>query len=174
MFEVFTIMRQLHELLWYLSEALRLVRDGELHDELGRHQGATLDVTMQRPDALTAFDVSAHRDAVKVSLRRASERFRGHISRRADYRGADLIGTRLRGTDLRGADLSGASLIGADLSGSDLRHADVIGADCRSADLSGADLSSAIFLTQSQIDSARGDAATAFPVALSRPAHWAA
>jgi len=36
MFEVFAIMRNLHELLWYLIEALRLPSAQPLHDELSR------------------------------------------------------------------------------------------------------------------------------------------
>jgi hypothetical protein len=77
-----------------------------------------------------------------------------------------------RGADLRGADLRGALLIGADLRAADLRGADVIGADLRGANLAGADLSTALFLIQSQLDAASGDATTKLPPRLTRPAHW--
>jgi uncharacterized protein YjbI with pentapeptide repeats len=40
------------------------------------------------------------------------------------------------------------------------------------ADLRSADLSSALFLTQSQLEAARGDARTRLPAALRRPGHW--
>ena len=50
--------------------------------------------------------------------------------------------------------------------------ADVTGADLRGADVSGADLRTTLFLTQPQIDSARGDAATRLPPARRRPMHW--
>jgi uncharacterized protein YjbI with pentapeptide repeats len=68
--------------------------------------------------------------------------------------------------------LQGANLRGADLKGADLRAADLIGADLRDADLSGADLTDSIFVTQSQLNAAKGDAATKLPPALSRPTHW--
>ncbi|HMH93279.1 MAG TPA: pentapeptide repeat-containing protein [Streptosporangiaceae bacterium] len=90
----------------------------------------------------------------------------------ADLRGADLAGKDLRGTDLRAASLRGALLIGADLRGADLSRADLTGADLRGAGLGGADLAGAIFLTQAQLDAARGDARTGVPAALARPAHW--
>jgi uncharacterized protein YjbI with pentapeptide repeats len=45
-------------------------------------------------------------------------------------------------------------------------------ADFRGADLSGADLTESIFLTQSQLDAAKGDADTKLPTSLTRPAHW--
>ncbi|NUR89299.1 MAG: pentapeptide repeat-containing protein, partial [Nonomuraea sp.] len=89
-----------------------------------------------------------------------------------DRRGADLIGKRMKGADLRAADLRGAYLIGADLRGADLRLADLIGADLRDTDLRGADLTGALFLTQAQVNAARGDSATRLPQALDRPAHW--
>lgn len=63
-------------------------------------------------------------------------------------------------------------MIAANLSKSDLRRVDFIGADIRDADLSGANLSGAIFLTQSQINSTKGDVQTKIPSYLERPDHW--
>lgn len=48
----------------------------------------------------------------------------------------------------------------------------MIGADLRDADIRGTDLSNSIFLTQSQINSAKGDDSTSIPSTLQRPAHW--
>jgi uncharacterized protein YjbI with pentapeptide repeats len=83
------------------------------------------------------------------------------------------VGAALRGARLRGASLRGAYLIGADLRDADLRQADLLGADLRGADLRGADLDGALFLTQPQLEAARGDPATRLPDWLRRPAHWA-
>lgn len=87
-------------------------------------------------------------------------------------RGSDFIGANLRGVDLRGTNLRGALLIAADLRGSDMRVTDLIGADLRDADLSGANLIGSIFLTQAQINSAKGDISTNLPPSLSIPKHW--
>lgn len=98
---------------------------------------------------------------------------RGSAGKRKTYsRGADLIGAKLRGADLRAANLRGAYLIAADLRGADLRGADLIGADFRDADIRGADLTESIFLTQPQINAAKGDASTKLPPSLSHPMHW--
>jgi uncharacterized protein YjbI with pentapeptide repeats len=53
-----------------------------------------------------------------------------------------------------------------------MRVADLIGADFRDADIRGADLTGSIFLTQAQINAAKGDAATKLPPLLIRPSHW--
>lgn len=173
MFDVFPIMRALHELLWYLSEALALQPARPLHAELRRAFDETEGLTHGSPDSLVRLDVSVHRQGVDVLLQRASELVRaGTKPPRRQTRRADLMGADLRGAGLRGADLRGAYLIGADLRGADLRMADLIGADLRAADLSGADLTGSIFLTQPQLNAAKGDAATSLPPALTRPAHW--
>jgi uncharacterized protein YjbI with pentapeptide repeats len=172
MFEVFPIMRDLHELLWYLTEALTLQPARPLHGELRLALSETERLTHHSPDALMALDVAAHRRDVNALLLRASELVRAEVRHKKDHRGADLIGAKLKSADLRGANLRGAYLIGADLRGADLRMADLIGADFRDADLRGADLTASLFLIQSQLDAARGDTATKLPPSLTRPTHW--
>ncbi len=173
MFDVFPVMRQLHELLWYLDESLRLRVAERLRPALAALRAETETLTEQSADVLTDLDVGAQRDAVNVLLLQVSELVRAQAPRRGrNGRGADLVGAKLAGKDLRGANLRGAWLIGADLRRADLRWADVIGADLRGADVGGADMSGALFLTQFQVNAARGDARTALPDALSRPSHW--
>jgi len=173
MFEVFPIMRTLHELLWYLTEALRLPSAHPLHDELSLALWETERLTHYSPDALLGLDVAAHQRDVNILLVRASELVRAEVRhKKKELRGADLIGAKLKDADLRGANLRGAYLIGTDLRGADLRGADLIGADFRDADLRGADLTGSLFLIQSQLDAAKGDSETKLPPSLTRPKHW--
>ncbi|MGW3599517.1 pentapeptide repeat-containing protein, partial [Streptomyces sp. NPDC005167] len=145
-----------------------------LHSEIRRALDTTERLTHVAPDAFADLDVAGHRDDVAALLLRTSELVRATVPRKKkrNHRGADLIGARLKGANLQGADLRGALLIAADLTGADLRVADLIGADFRDADLSGADLTGSLFLTQAQLNAARGDAATKVPPSLSPPSHW--
>lgn len=173
MFATFPIMRDLHELLWYLSEALTLQPARPLYEEIGLALGETERLTHNSPDALINLDVAAHRQEINNLLLRASELVRAEFKhKKKELRGADLIGAKLRGSDLRGANLRGAYLIGADLRDADLRLADLIGADFRDADLRDANLTGSLFLIQSQLDSARGNSETRLPASLTHPAHW--
>lgn len=172
MFEVFRVTRQLHELLWYLAEAAERAEPAEpsaLYAEIDA-------LVAGDAGTLVATDVDALRARVGPVLERAAARV--HAGAGAgdgrDLRGADLVGARMRGARLRGARLRGALLIAADLRGADLRTADLLGADLRDTDLRGADLSGCLFLTQPQLEAARGDTATVLPSRLSRPAHWPA
>ena len=173
MFDVFAIVRQLHELLWYLTEALAMPAARPLHGELRAALQETERLAGGSPEALAALDVTAHRRDVNALLLRTSELARaGAGLTGVDHRGADLTGKDLSGADLACASLRGTCLIGADLSGADLRGADFTGADLRGADLSGADLTGSIFLTQSQLDAAKGDPGTKLPPLLTYPLHW--
>jgi hypothetical protein len=169
-FAVFPVLRQLHESLWYLTEALDLPA-AAWHDEVRTTLAHTERLTGGSPDELAGLDISKHRRDVGELLGRVSEVVRaGDVG--PDRRNADLMGRDLRRTTLRGATLRGAYLIGADLRGVDLGAADLLGADLRAADVRGADLGSCLFLTQPQVEAASGDARTVIPSALRRPAHW--
>jgi uncharacterized protein YjbI with pentapeptide repeats len=211
MFEVFAVMRHLHELLFYLGEAASHPLPEPLTADIARSLRETDRLTGCPPDELVELDVNAHRDAVNELLLLVSATVRGRWAgagaehdenslpsaglageelpprkaakntsrkggrrQRKEFRGADLLGAKLRRADLAGANLRGALLVGADLRGADLRCADVIGADLRGADLSGADLTGCLFLTQAQLNAARGDRSTWLPDAVARPAHWSA
>ncbi|OXS30632.1 pentapeptide repeat-containing protein [Streptomyces sp. XY006] len=175
MFDVFPVVRQLHELLWYLTEALTLPAARSLRADLRTALERTEQLAGGTPEELAALDVGAHRAEVNVLLLKTSELARaGTRGRGKNRRGADLVGARLKGADLRGATLRGACLIAADLTGADLRGADLIGADLRDADLTDADLTGAIFLTQPQLNAARGGAGTRLPESVTRPGHWTA
>ncbi|MCR2806628.1 pentapeptide repeat-containing protein [Paenibacillus soyae] len=180
MFGALPVMRQLHELLWYVEEALSLSVTEPIHENLREALEETERLARLDGDSLLKLDIVPHRANVNELLMRTSELVReetlrglkGGGRRKAYGRGANLMGAKLKNADLRGANLRGAYLIAANLSGADLRGADLIGADFRDADVTGADLSGSLFLTQFQLNAAKGDAATKIPATLARPDHW--
>jgi len=182
MFATFPVVRRLHELLWYLDEAIDLVTNTSTVDP--SPWSAVFDrvrtLSDGTPSALTELDVDAEYDAARALLVRASDIARRDVPTARQSRsqpalepGADLLGARLGGRDLSGLTLRGSIAIAADLRGARLHRCDLLGVDLRDADLSGADLSGAIYLTQMQVNSARGDAATVVPEGFERPSHWA-
>jgi uncharacterized protein YjbI with pentapeptide repeats len=173
MFAAFPIMRRLHEMLWYLSDAMALADADDVHGDLADAYDETERLTRLGADQLVRLDLTEHAGAVNGLLDQASRLVRaGTRHPDLDRRGADLIGRNLRAVDWSGAMMGGALLIGADLRRADLSRADVIGADFRGADLRGADLTGTVFLIQAQLDAAIGDAATRIDDTLRRPAHW--
>lgn len=148
MFRLLPVMRQLHELMWLLTEALALDEARRLHAKLRAALDETDRVAAGTPAELGRLDLTAYRNGINPLLQRASDAAR--VPRGPDFRGQNLIGRRMRGGRLRGASFRGAVLIGADLRDADLRRADFTGADLRGADLRGADLRGVLFLTESQ------------------------
>jgi uncharacterized protein YjbI with pentapeptide repeats len=172
MFAGLGVMRQLHELRWYLCEAVELVPDGPLRDELDAARLHSERLSDTDAAGLPDVDIAGVRQQVGDLLGRASDVVRRGFAKAPDHRGADLIEVRWRGADLRGASFRGAYLLGADLRNADLRWADLLGADLRAARLSGAKLDGALFVTQPQLTAAHGDVATSIPAGLTRPDHW--
>jgi hypothetical protein len=73
MFEVFGVMRQLHALLVYLSQALTLGSARPLYGELRRKQDELEGYSRESPDALLRLDVASHRREVNDLLLRVSD-----------------------------------------------------------------------------------------------------
>lgn len=181
MFEVFLVMRQLHEMLWYLGDALTFVSNKNMKDQLSIRIQEIDQLTKLDAHSIMSIDIEKYRTKVNSILRMANEIAKDKI---AKYKinnsknkknlklGYDFIGTNLTDTNLIGANFAGALLIAANMKNTDLKGANLIGADLRDADIRGANLEDAIFLTQSQINTAKGDYKTRLPKSLARPAYW--
>jgi len=142
---VLSVMRQLHEMLALLDEA---VRRGA--SDAGPWVETLVGLVGGTPNELLALDIDDLRQDVGGVLAEASRAVRSRWPDALDLAGQDLAGRDLRELDLRGAGLRGAVLLGVDLRDCDLTDADLLGADLRGADARGADLSAALFLTIAQ------------------------
>lgn len=181
MFTVFSIMRQLHEMLWYLTEAFARETNSSLKADIEHIKDETEAFTHLDATSLMKLDIVMHRDRVNSLLQktsgivkiRHSKNNRNSLNRKKAIAGRlDLIGADLRKTDLRYTDLAGAFLIAADIRGNDLSGTNLIGADLRDAEIRGADIRESFFVTQSQINAAKGDAFTKLPAWIDRPKTW--
>lgn len=179
MFRIFPIMEQLYEMMAFVAEALTYNVSDSLQVKLNKQLEKVQSLTNMDADRLLSLDITSCRLPVNKLLLETSEYIRTELSTNAfaikkgkNCRGVDWIGKKLAGKDLRTTDFRGAYLIAADLRNTDLRGADFIGADLRDANLSGANLSSSMFLTQMQINSAKGNDKTLLPGHIQRPVHW--
>lgn len=179
MFSAFKAARQLHEMLWYLAEAQSRTFDPDLSALAGQLRKTIEHAVSGELSRLVSLDLQQLHSDVRALLIEVSEEVRASYFAAGDDHlgselnaGADLIGRNLKSRRLYGADLRGAYLIAADLRDADLAGVDLLGADLRDARLEGADLSKALFVTQMQLNAARGDCATLLPSDLTRPSHW--
>lgn len=175
MFSVFLVMRQLHEMLWYLTDALTFHQPEMTKAQLSALIKETEKLTLFDASSLLTIDLEAHRLKVNSCLHQVND----DVNRKAKVNhkgkgisGFDFIGKNLMKSNLTGANFAGALLIAANLSHNDLSGANLIGADLRDADIRGANLSQSLFLTQAQINSAKGNVKTRLPASLQRPTYW--
>lgn len=179
MFDAFVIMRQLHEMLWYLSQAVSLQIDTNMREKITLLLDETESLTLLDLNSLLEIDIDTHRTKVNVFLKSTSEMIRNKACskkngsmKNGNSKVKFYLGKDLRKSNLVGADLRGALLIAANLRDVNLTGADLIGADLRDTDISGANLKNSIFLTQNQINHAKGDSNTKLPENLTPPSYW--
>jgi hypothetical protein len=179
MFPAFKVVRQLHEMLWYLAEATARTFDPDTSQHLGRLRTSIESAVSGDVHQLLRLDLTDLHAQVRSALMDVSEEVRASYLATGDdhleaalFPGADLMGKKLRSRSLCGANLRSTYLIAADLRDCDLSGADLLGADFRDARLEGADLSRALFLTQAQLNAAKGGLSTKLPADLSSPTHW--
>ncbi|MCY9166391.1 pentapeptide repeat-containing protein [Bacillus atrophaeus] len=175
-FTVYPIVQQLHEMLSYLSQALDLKETQLIQTEIKNIYHKTITMTNLPPKEILELDIPSHREIVNKILVMTSELVRKDFIQNQQntktLKGLDYLGANLKGVNLQGANLRGVLFIATNLRNADLRKADFIGADLRDADLSGANLTGAIFLTQSQINSAKGNRQTKLPFYINTPELW--
>ena len=155
MFRAFHGIFQLHQMKWFLLEALTLADSEETKERIRRLIEENEVITGLAPEEIGAYDIEAYRSRVnpvlKDVIRKKGERF-------------------IKGSDNR--DFTMSILIGSDFSKQSLGESLFLGADLRDANLNGADLSKCHFLTQMQINSAKGDSYTKLPEGTKMPEHW--
>ncbi|MFS0788060.1 pentapeptide repeat-containing protein [Shouchella sp. 1P09AA] len=149
MFIVFPIVQQIHEMLFYLSQALEVAEDKHKHS-LSFLQDELLEQTSSR-SSIRNFNVSHYRGRVGASLEEVSRTYRKAYSQKKLK--SNYIGMRISGS-LAGQSLRGKLLIGANGNHANFHRVDFLGADMRDTQLKRANLSDALFLTQSQLNAA--------------------
>ena len=198
MFRIFLIELKLHEAMWYLEEAALLRPAAALRPRIhaaltgleklagGSRQNLTeegIRDTITAANGLLKETISLTLDyaasqTMPSKKGRAPQSARSHsaCSRKTPKtNGAGplrYLGYHFQGADLSAMDFSSSFLIAADLKGCRLFGTCFLGTDLRDADLRGTDLRDAFFLTQMQINAAKGSRDTRLPSGLKMPDHW--
>ncbi len=172
MFRTFVAVYQLRQMLWYLIEVTTIPFAEALLEDVRRLIQANQQICRSTPQAVLAFDIEAYRSDVNKLLKRACTLLQQGMGQKQATKNKDFFGKNWRKAGLTGYDFSMALLIAADLRGCQVQGANFLGADMRDTDIRGVDLRESFFLTQGQINAARGDSATKLPGHLTLPVVW--
>jgi hypothetical protein len=169
-FGIFLTVFQLHQMLWYLVEAFSLTSDEHLKSAIDALIFQNEQMTRQSPDDISQLNIEKYRLKVNEVLKRVTSTISVDASDK--IRSTDYFGRDFKKANLDGRDFSMSLMIAANLEGCSLQRTNFLGADMRDANLKNTDLSECMFLTQMQINSAKGNLNTKIPINLSRPIAW--
>jgi hypothetical protein len=166
-FRVFLIVFQLHQMEWYLLESLSLDVDEQLKGDIKALINENESMTSKSPENILKLDIDQYQLRVNQVLKQVNCKAAAKAPG-----GKNFLGKNFNKANLDNMDFSMALMIAADLEGCSLRGTSFLGADMRDANIMNTDLSNSIFLTQMQINSAKGNLHTKLPENISRPASW--
>jgi hypothetical protein len=169
-FRVFMKVFQLHQIAWYLLEALSFVKEEGLKADIDALIAENIQMTAGAAAEILAIDIAYYKVRVDQILKKVSDQVAADSSDGTAHK--DYFGKNFKGANLDGRDFSMALMIAANLKGCSLKKTNFLGADMRDANIKDTDLSGCVFLTQMQINGAQGNAKTRLPANLRRPASW--
>ena len=169
-FKVFLIIFQLHQMEWYLLESLSLIKDKQLQAKIETLISENEQITYQYSDEILQFDIEKYRSKANQVLKKVSSIITTDSAYKAHSK--ECFGRNFKKANLNAKDFSMALMIAANLEGCSLQGTNFLGTDMRDANIKNTDLSSCVFLTQMQINSAKGNSNTKLPKNLSQPISW--
>lgn len=172
-FSAFLTVMQLHHSLWYLAEAttLCLPKTEKEQLELLLIEGKKL--AEQPIEVLQNRNIKPFQNKTNHLLKIISQEIRMKFcSDNKTVYSQNYMGKSLKRRNFTGQDFSMSLLIAASLEQSNLYGVNFLGADMRDTDIKNTDLSHSLFLSQMQINSARGNKMTVLPPYLSKPSIW--
>ena len=171
-FDVFTAVFQLYQIRYFLTEASLLIFADSFSGDIQKLIEEHVRITNNSPQIILSFNIEEYRSKANDVLKEICKRLHGKENRKDFSCPKDFIGKKFRGKDMSGLDLSTKLLIAADFSDCIFDGTIFLGADTRDTNFTGADLEEAVFLTQGQINAAKGNRSTKIPKHLYYPVTW--
>ncbi|MEG0457218.1 MAG: pentapeptide repeat-containing protein, partial [Oscillospiraceae bacterium] len=153
-FQTFQIIFQLNQMQWYLLDAFLLISDNDLKTKIEDFIYENEKITNSGINEILNFNVEDYRFKINKILKQVCNTFSlyDYKNKQKNYLGYDF-----KNENIIGKDFSMALLINANFENCILHNVNFLGADIRDSNLKNADLSHSVFLTQMQINSAKGN-----------------
>lgn len=171
-FDVFVIVFKLYQIRYYLIEASSLISAQTLKKSIQCLIEENIKMCHYRSDSILSLDLEEYRHRANQILKQVCKLLQQSIHSESKKVPANFLGGNFRGQDMSGADLSTKLLIAANFEKSLFKGTIFLGADTRDTNFSDADLSEAVFLTQGQVNAAKGNRNTKLPYQLDYPPTW--
>ena len=170
MFQVFLIVYQLHQMLWYLIQAKTILIDNTIKIDVNNLIEQNDKMTLMGPEEIIKLDLEQYKDRVNHILKETCKAVHSEIA--DNNHSMDCMGKSFKKQNLDGKDFSMKLLIAANFEGCSLNRTNFLGADMRDVNLKNTDLRKSLFLTQMQMNTAIGNDNTKLPEYLTMPETW--
>lgn len=171
-FDVFIVVFQLYQIRYFLLESIVIFPAQVLKNDIEALLEENELICSSKPQDIIIFDVEGYRSRVNVLLKQVCNLLQKSLGCENKKCPSDFLGRNFKNKDMRGLDLSTKLLIAANFNNCVFDGTIFLGADTRDADFSNADLRDAVYLSQGQINSAKGNRKTKLPQYLDYPITW--
>lgn len=163
---------RVHQTLWYLSQCiiLQLPQSEKQQAKSLINEGRAF---LEKP-CITLADLNTQLFCEQANqyLKHICALYQKNSSKTSDKQTQNYMGKNMKRKNLEGKDLSMTLLIAANFEQANLSGANFLGADMRDTNLCNTDVSQSLFLTQIQINAAKGNKNTILPPYLHKPEAW--
>lgn len=171
-FDVFLLIFQLFQIRYYLEESAIIIPAKELGSDIVNLINENEALCNSTPQSILEIDIDSYRNKVNIILKQVCDSVIKCFHNSENIRLTEFLGRNFNDRDMSGLDLSTKLLIAANFDSCIFNGTVFLGADTRDTNFSNADLREAVFLTQGQINSAKGNRNTKLPEHLDYPITW--
>ena len=171
-FNSYLVVLRVHQTLWYLSQCLILRLSQSEKDQAKSLIDEGRELIEKPIEMLAVLDTQLFGEKSNKYLKYICLVYQTQFSSTNKMQAKNYMGKNLKQKNLAGKDFSMSLLIAANLEQANLYGANFLGADMRDTNVWNTDLSQCLFLTQFQINAAKGNHHTILPPYLSRPKVW--
>lgn len=169
-FDVFIIVFQLYQIRYFLEESLLVSSAKDLGGNIQKLINENENICNATPQSIINFDIEGYRNRVNIILKQVSASIQKGFKN--NNKPTDFLGRSFKKRDMSGIDLSMKLLIATNFDSCRFDGTIFLGADTRDTNFSNANLREAVFLTQGQINAAKGNRNTKLPNHLDYPTTW--
>lgn len=169
--DLFVFMYRIFQLRFFLYESEKLTSSEKLLPEINQ--------LLQENDAMSKFSIKemlqypidSYQDKVNYVLKKSCVELSKFLGAKNSIE-TNFLNQNFKGKDFSGFDFNTKVLIASNFQNCKFSGATFIGTDTRDANFDGADLREAVFLSQGQINAAKGSHRTKLPKHLKYPVTW--
>lgn len=171
-FDVFIKIFQLYQIRYFLEESMTIVSAKQLWSDIEKLLYENKILCELTPQEIINIDVDSYRNKVNKLLKKVCESISKCFNHKNHKGSTDYLGRSFKDRNMSGVDLSMKLLIAANFDSCIFDGTVFLGADTRDTNFSNSDLREAVFLTQGQINAAKGNRNTKLPQYLDYPVTW--